>query len=76
MFNENYRAINPSDVLKRLDDDVLRRGDRVRALRGRSPDQGQTGIVTGVSWGKATVRWTSEDVTTIPVKHLSKITGN
>lgn len=55
-------------------DDVIRRGDHVRALEGRHPGMGQTGIVEELkSRGRAVVFWTSEDRTTVPLDTLGKI---
>lgn len=46
-------------------------GDVVRAVRGRTGDQGVTGIVARRRfWRRVTVRWTSGDVTTVPIASI------
>lgn len=62
------------DVPAPNNDDVIRQGDHVRAVEGRDPWMGQTGIVRELKWpSRAVVYWTSEDETTVPVRTLRKI---
>ncbi len=60
------------------DDDVIRAGDAVRICDDhRRSGIGETGLVKRrwLCGSMATVRWTTNHVTAVPVRHLQKIQG-
>lgn len=68
------RALQPSLPPPRPADAPIGPGDQVRALRGRPPCYGETGIVIRRRWWRRVdVQWTTLDVTTVRTSTLSKI---
>lgn len=73
---EGFSAIPvpPPPPTQRTDDAQTLRGDPVRALQGRVDGYGATGIVTRLRWRRrATVHWTNDEITTVPIRHLTRI---